>query len=201
MKKLFFIAAMALTSLSASAQHQVGGVTLQPNLSMTLATVTDNDDNKMKVGIAAGAELEYQATEMLGLAGGVQYAMQGAKNDNDKLNLDYLNIPLRAKVYVAPGFSINAGVQFGFLLNSKWDVLEYFPGVKEKDILQTFDFSIPMGVSYEISNVVIDARYNLGVTDITKDFSKTLPDGSEIAVDSKARNSVFMLTVGYRFDL
>ena len=86
MKKLFFIAAMALTSLSASAQHQVGGVTLQPNLSMTLATVTDDDDNKMKVGIAAGAELEYQATEMLGLAGGVQYAMQGAKNDNDKLN-------------------------------------------------------------------------------------------------------------------
>ena len=114
MKKLFFIAAMALTSLSASAQHQVGGVTLQPNLSMTLATVTGDDDNKMKVGIAAGAELEYQATEMLGLAGGVQYAMQGGKADHDiKLNLDYLNIPLRAKVYVAPGFSINAGVQFG----------------------------------------------------------------------------------------
>lgn len=47
--------------------------------------------------------------------------------------------------------------------------------------------SIPVGLSYEISNVVLDARYNWGVT---KAF-----DG----LDSK--NSVFQVTIGYKFQL
>lgn len=190
MKKLFIVAAMALVSMGASAQHTVGGFTLQPQVGMTLSTLTKADDNKMKVGIVAGAELEYQVTDMIGIAGGVNYAMQGSAFDDDfdddNSNLDYLNIPLRAKVYVAPGFSLNAGVQFGFLMNAKHGDDDI------KDYCETFDFSIPMGVSYEISNVVIDARYNLGLTQVNKKMEK---------VDVKSKNSVFMLTVGYRFDL
>ena len=129
------------------------------------------------------AELEYQATDMLGIAAGVNYSMQGCAydHDDDNLNLDYLNIPIRAKVYVAPGFSLNGGVQFGFNTRAKWGDLDLDKGY------ESFDFSIPLGASYEISNVVIDARYNLGLTKVAK------------AGDGK--NSVIMLTVGYRFDL
>ena len=83
MKKLFIVAAMALVSMGASAQHAVGGFTLQPQVGMTLSTLTKADDNKMKVGIVAGAELEYQVTDMIGIAGGVNYAMQGSAFDDD----------------------------------------------------------------------------------------------------------------------
>ena len=193
MKKLFLATMLVLASMSASAQHAVGGFTLQPQVGMTLATVTSFDDAKMKVGLVAGAEVEYQATDMLGIAGGLQYAMQGSAIDgaDDNLNLDYLNIPIRAKVYVAPGFSIIAGVQFGFLTREKagdYDI---------KDYTESFDFSIPLGASYEISNVVIDARYNLGLTKLSKE--KKVGDAWVDGSDSK--NSVIMLTVGYRFDL
>lgn len=175
---------MVLVSVGASAQHAVGGLTLQPQVGMTISTFTSKDNAKMKVGLVAGAELEYQATDMLGIAAGVQYAMQGSAVDgfDDNQNYDYLNIPIRAKVYVAPGFSINGGMQFGFLTRAKWDDADL------KDQAESFDFSIPLGASYEISNVVIDAHYNLGLTKVPKKGG-----------DSK--NSVIMLTVGYRFDL
>ena len=49
------------------------------------------------------------------------------------------------------------------------------------------DFSIPVGISYEYNNFVVDGRYNFGVTKIIDGF------------DSK--NSVFQITLGYKFDL
>ncbi len=51
------------------------------------------------------------------------------------------------------------------------------------------DFSIPLGLSYEISDFVIDARYNLGVANINDHGI------------GKIRNSVIMLTVGYKIPL
>ena len=59
-----------------------------------------------------------------------------------------------------------------------------------KDECNTFDFSIPVGVSYEFDNhIVIDARYNIGITNINK--------GGDVT----NRNSVFLATVGYKFRL
>jgi hypothetical protein len=42
-----------------------------------------------------------------------------------------------------------------------------------------------MGISYEFSDFVIDARYNLGLTKTNKEGDKSI------------KNSVFMLTLGY----
>jgi hypothetical protein len=52
---------------------------------------------------------------------------------------------------------------------------------------KTVDFSIPVGMSYEINNFVFDARYNWGVTKVF--------DGSD------SKNSVFQITLGYKLDL
>ena len=60
-------------------------------------------------------------------------------------------------------------------------------GSKEVDSAESFDFSIPVGLSYEFNNVVLDARYNFGVTSVA--------DGGD------AKNSVFQFTLGYKFAL
>ena len=165
MKKFLLAAAMVLVSVGASAQHAVGGLTLQPRVGLSLATITKTDDTSLRAGLLAGAELEYQVNDMLGLAGAVEYAMQGTANDHtDNLNLDYINIPLRAKVYLAPGFSVNGGIQLGFMTSAKIDGKD-FSDLYDK----SFDFSIPIGASYEISNIVIDARYNFGLTSVRGD--------------------------------
>ena len=49
--------------------------------------------------------------------------------------------------------------------------------------------SIPVGLSYEYANVVLDARYNWGVTKVA-DLG-----------DNSPKNSVFQITLGYKFDL
>jgi len=51
------------------------------------------------------------------------------------------------------------------------------------------DLSIPLGVSYEFENVIIDARYLFGLSNIYK---------TDLV---KSRNSVVQLSVGYRFQL
>ena len=91
-------------------------------------------------------------------------------------------------VYFAKGLAVKAGVQPGFKASSK--VKAEFGGESASasyDGLKSFDFSIPVGLSYEYNNVVLDARYNIGMTK-TYDF-----------INSK--NSVFQITLGYKFEL
>lgn len=102
--------------------------------------------------------------------------MQGAKADDETSKLDYINIPILANVYVTKGLAVKLGIQPAFNVNSKADV-----------DAKSFDFSIPVGLSYEFSNVVLDARYNWGLTKIFE--------------NGDSKNSVFQITLGYKFDL
>lgn len=124
--------------------------------------------------------------------------MQGCKEDEIKINSDYLNIPLLAHFYVADGLALNVGIQPGILVSSKIKVQGV--SVDVDDLFETFDFSIPLGLSYEISNFVIDARYNLGVTKVIKGENWDI-DEWNISSKPDIRNSVFQITLGYRFDL
>ena len=72
------------------------------------------------------------------------------------------------------------------------DFIDEIQKVENNDLggvgkVKTFDFSIPVGASYEYQNFVLDARYNIGVTKVI--------DGLD------CRNSVFQLTLGYKFKL
>ena len=91
MKKFLLLGAMLVCGMVAKAQF-----VLTPQVGATLATATDYDDSKMKVGLVAGANLEYPITEAFSVSGGLLYTMQGSafKDADDKTKLDYLNIPM-----------------------------------------------------------------------------------------------------------
>ena len=182
MKKFFMIAAMMVATLTASAQNEAGQISIMPKAGITLATVTKFNDTKMRVGFVGGVEAEYGISEMFGLTGGLLYSLQGTavKGGGDNINLHYLNIPILAQVYPVKGLAIKAGIQPGFLLSAKY-------GSAKIDNKKSFDFAIPVGLSYEISNVVIDARYNIGLTKWVE--------------GSSSKNSVFQFTLGYKFKL
>ena len=195
MKKLMMIAAMMLMSMGAFAQNEVGQFTLKPMVGMTLANIT-NIDGKIKVGLAAGVEAEYGITETFGVSGGVLYSMEGSKNkDNSdfKTNLDYINVPILANAYLFKGFAVKVGVQPGFLVRAKEKYSNGGITVDGdiKDACNKVQLSIPIGVSYEYADFVLDARYNWGLTNTFKN------DNS----DKKSHNSVFMFTLGYKFAL
>ncbi len=192
------IAAMMVAAISANAQNEVGQFTLMPKAGINISKVT-NSDSKTKVGLVAGVEAEYGIAENFGLQFGVLYSMQGDKpkvgSGSDKL--DYINIPIMAQYYVIPGLAIKAGVQPGFLVRAK-EKFDYENGgiavhtdADIKDACNKVDFSIPVGISYEYKSFVLDARYNIGLTKVYKsDYS-----------DKSCRNSVFAITLGYKFAL
>lgn len=200
MKKFIASALMLFAASTATfAQHEVGSFTLQPKVGVNIASLTKSDGADPRIGLAAGVEGEYQATDIFSLSAGVIYSQQGNKYDESYGNsnvkftnkLDYINIPIMANVYVVKGLAVKLGVQPAFNVNSKFSTVANVAGTETKKSVDTdvksFDFSIPVGLSYEYNNVVLDARYNWGLTKIA--------DGSD------SKNSVFQITLGYKFDL
>ena len=190
MKKIFMMAVMAVAALTANAQQEAGTFSIQPKAGLNVSSLS-GDGTKAKAGFTAGVEGMYQATEKFGVSAAVMYSMQGAKVKNAtdaKVNYGYINIPILANYYVVKGLAIKAGIQPGFMVSAKAKQGDASADIK--DYCKKFDFAIPVGVSYEIANVVIDARYNIGLTKTMKG------DGVE-----KTKNSVFQFTVGYKFGL
>ena len=185
MKKLFVIAVMLVATLSANAQNEVGQWSIKPMAGINLATMTKADDSKMRVGLAAGVDFAVGAAENFEISFGALYSMQGVKQkflgDDVTFKLDYINIPVLANYYVARGFAIKAGVQPGFNVYKKAKVAGESADV---DGVKGFALSIPVGLSYEFSNFVIDARYNWGLTKAIK--------------DSDSKHSYFTFTLGYK---
>ena len=195
MKKLMMIAVMAIFAMTASAQNtnrEVGAFTLQPKVGLTIGsfsgeyiTVGGKVENKKRVGFTAGLEGEIYATNWLGIALGLNYAQQGWKFGDVKCKYDYLNVPLVADFYVARGLALKTGVQLGFLMNAKWDDLNF------KDDSNKTNFSIPIGISYEFSNVVLDLRYNVALSKVNKNATDNY----------KYRSDLVQITIGYKFEL
>lgn len=191
MKKIMLVAALMLSSVATFAQHAVGSFNLQPKVGVSIANVTEFKGTDPRVGVVAGLEGEYQATDIFSVSAGVLYSMQGAKANWDNLidatnRLDYINVPIMANVYVVKGLAVKLGVQPGFNVSNKISANNRAT-VDNLVKAQSVDVAIPVGVSYEYNNFQLDARYNWGVTKVYE--------------GSKAKNSVFQITLGYKFDL
>ena len=213
-KTLLAIVVAVLSATSVMAQSEAGSAYIKPMVGGTLSTLTKLDDTKMKLGLVGGAEFGYQVSDQFAVTAGALVTMQGAKSKkmtfmddsgisvtgDGKYSMTYLNIPVMANYYVAPGLAIKAGIQPGFLLSNKITAT-YKVGGAEMDFESTstegfnkFYLSIPLGLSYEFDDFVIDARYNLGLSSIYKSKLNDL-------YGVKPKNSVIMLTVGYKIPL
>lgn len=186
------MAVVMLASVASYAQQAVGTFTLQPKIGMNVASLTKSDGADPRIGLAAGVEAEYQATDIFSISAGLIYSMQGNKYEEKGITstqkLDYINIPILANVYVVKGLAVKLGIQPAFNVSDKVKVSGGSTSItKDYTDAESFDFSIPVGLSYEYSNVVFDARYNFGVTKVW--------DGGD------PMNSVFQITLGYKFAL
>lgn len=182
---------MLLASAATFAQNSVGQFTFAPKVGLNIADFQKCEGSDARFGLVAGGEFEYGLSDMVGLSFGALYSMQGAKYKNggttETLKADYINIPLLANVYVAPGFAVKLGLQPGFNVNSEYKAARGSSSVTTSVDAKTVDLSIPIGVSYQFDNIVIDGRYNWGLTKVYE--------------NSDYKNSVFQITVGYKFAL
>lgn len=224
MKKIMMIAAMMVANLSANAQNKVGQLSIKPTIGLNFASLTKFDNTKTRTGLNIGLEAEYGVTEKFGVTAGLFYSQQGAKAkegnyaqvflDNNEeflggwsfdgkatVRLDYLNIPIMAQYYLAPGLAIKAGIQPGFNVLKKTylngtltqagvqggNVRQVDESYKIDGGVKSFAFAFPVGISYEYANFVLDARYNIGVTKALDYLT--------------SHHSVFSITLGYKIPL
>ena len=227
MKRIITLAFLSAISLASFAQSKAGTWSVIPHVGVSIASLThqsggievgDNQSQELKPqarpGFTGGVDVMYQASDNVGLSLGLSYVQAGCKykdvDDNGVTwhdhydRMDYISVPLVAHSYIAPGLSINVGVAPSFLIYGNYhagmqtqdvDTDGHRTNVKEAEIdqdikkgLRNFTLSIPVGISYEYENVVLDARYNVGVLNAYK-YGLT------------ARNKVFEVSVGYKFDL
>ena len=135
MRKTLLVAATLLLSVCANAQMAVGSWTLQPKAGVNIATMTNAENGKVRLGLVAGAELGYQASPLLSITAGALYSQQGVNSDVDiyysnsnsqpdvrmemTFKMDYVNIPILVNFYVADGLAVKMGIQPGILINDK----------------------------------------------------------------------------------
>ena len=99
---------------------------------------------------------------------GVRYTDE---NVNTRYIFDYINLPVLFQYMFDNGFRLQAGPQVGFLINARSKYNNNVTNIK--DAYNPIDFGISIGASYVFppTGFGIDARFNLGLTDINQDNS------------------------------
>lgn len=228
MKKIILVALCLMSLGSVWAQKRVGEFSVIPRVGLNMSNLgdcniytTENEQLKSRIrpDFMLGADVEYQLLEPLGVSIGAFYSRQGCRwpdfseeyitDDKSKVtssimeqayNLQYINIPVSAKLYANDFISFHAGVQAGILLDAKYhyvisDLKEPVEGDKEftsethNEKMQNMNsvvWSIPLGASLEYQNVIVDVQYSFPLSRFNK-------------IISKGGNRVWTFSVGYRF--
>jgi hypothetical protein len=173
MKFLFGFLTAILISGIASAQHAnspAGHVNFGIKGGMNLYDI-HNDDNTnydLKTGYHFGFLGHIHFNKQFAIQPEIVYSNQGAKYSSTNYILDYLNVPVLFQYMFDNGFRLQAGPQAGFVIRAKSKIGNDI--TDNRDAYKTIDFGVSIGASYVFppTGFGIDARYNLGFTNINK---------------------------------
>lgn len=180
MKKLVLVALVLFGGTMAFSQEIDLGIKAGANFS----TITDASGLDNKTGFQAGVFAGLKFSDNVGIQADLLYSQQGAKFDLGDFDLTYVNIPVVLKFYVAQGFNLQAGPQFGFIVDDK--IRTVIGDIEGQIDAEKTDVSGIVGAGYDFPfGIRLDARYNFGLTDVVK--------------DGNGKNSVFSVALGYSF--
>lgn len=216
MKKSALVFALLAMVCSMNGQPQAGKFSLTPKIGVNWSKTTHNQywmaipeiskeelaklkDTDKKAGIVVGLDADYMFTKWLGATLGVTYSNEGFKKFNVTQDLNYLNISVLANIYTFKGLALKSGIQYGILLGAHNDIkyreatkeaLGYDPNNNKRDY-RNENWSIPIAVSYEYKNIVLDLRYNIGIKKNIYSYD----------VNDDYKTKSLWLTLGYKFTL
>jgi len=124
----------------------------------------------------------------------ISYSVQGTKAKVELLggpnlveyNLEYLQVPVLAKIYLSQNLSIEVGPSLNFLVKDE----EIYKYTTINNVGSNFEFSGVLGVSYKVKGGFFGSlRY---INGFTVALDREL-------MDEDAKNRVFQLGIGYMF--
>lgn len=182
MKKILISIALLLGALSASAQFHA-------DLRVGVAASAFGDRH-LKMGVRAGAGVEYLLSERWGFRSGLFFSMKGATTSNNVFNYDsdkavrlsYLDLPVEALVSfrLSPHsrLALHGGPYVARLLHSA------LPG-DACFTVRRWDVGVGFGADFLVGHFVVGPEVQYGLTRLTR-------PGSD-------HNTTYALTLGYRF--
>jgi hypothetical protein len=191
-KQLFVVLTIVgvLGVTEARAQDR-GGVRVGVNAA-TLAIDEEDFDPKVRMGLVVGLFGVVPVNSTLAFQPEVLFSQQGAKveegSDEGKIKLDFLQVPLLARVKLGSNSPAHllVGPSFGF--RTKAEVESNGETEDIKDEVESMDVGLVTGVAVNAGPAVVDARYTWGL----RNLDKSVDPG-------KVKNRVFSFSVGLRF--
>lgn len=209
MRKIALLIALTIFGLT-QANAQNFGFKGGYNYSSFNGDVAKDNTLKGLSGFYVGALLELPLGDVISLQPEVIYSRQGAAWEQKNilgefkkdLKLDYLNIPVMAKVNLGPLF-LQGGVQFGFLVGKP--EVSYTRGAQrvtekvDKDAYASFDFGVGAGLGVNLSqHFFVEARYTHSLTNALDPNNNSLKN-AHISDDNNFKNAVLSLGLGVKF--
>ena len=214
MRKIALLIALTIFGLT-QANAQNFGFKGGYNYSSFNGDVAKDNTLKGLSGFYVGALLELPLGDVISLQPEVIYSRQGAAWEKDynmpilgkgslknDLRLDYLNIPVMAKVNLGPLF-LQGGVQFGFLVG-KPETSSTVNGRRiteevDKDAYASFDFGVGAGLGVNLNqHFFIEARYTHSLTNALDPDNNSLKN-ARISDDNNFKNAVLSVGLGVKF--
>ena len=191
MNKKLILAVSLLLSVTANLQAQHVNIGVKAGLNVFNINNDNGVNYDAKTGLHIGLLGHIHLAKQLAFQPELVFSAQGAKyklaGNDVKIKLNYINVPLMIQYMFDNGFRIQAGPQIGFLASAKSEVNSNSTDIKSN--LKGVDFALGAGVGYvhPPSGFGVDARYNLGLSNIN--------DNSSV----KSTNRGFQLGVFYLF--
>lgn len=216
MRKLLIMLAATLLSVPAVGFAQAPSFGLKGGLNMANYGGRRIVTSDYRAGLNLGAFVSIPVTATLAIQPEVFFSRKGGKNTgydyddmpqdgfaappigvyiHEKSSNDYVEIPLLFKLDASlPGESIRpilfAGPAAGIMLSGKGS---FYMDDQYKEQFNTVDFSLIIGGGVEFGKLSLDARYNLGLSSIAKDYDSSI---GVIKGDIKSR--AFTVMAGVR---
>lgn len=200
MKKLVLGAAIAMSSLTFAQQF---GIKAGMNVS-SLSKDAGLDDSKSKIGFNAGLFMNAPLGQNFSIQPEILYNNLGDKVSYKNLagneyasvarNLDYIAVPVMFQYNATPEFYLEAGPEFGFLVNAKVKTDNSVLNTTtisslDTDAYKDFNMGIGLGAGYYFTpKIGLTARYVAGLTDV---YSSNNGD--------KVKNNNFQVGLAYKF--
>jgi outer membrane protein with beta-barrel domain len=187
MKTFFALILIIAISMNLQAQRTDAYLGIKAGVNVASLNVEDGQDLNSIVSAHLGALVHIHVSPHFAIQPELFLSGQGGENGDDKVKLAYLNLPVLFQYMAGDGFRLHTGPQLGVLLKAKEKI-----GDAEYTVTNSFDnidFGWEFGASYQFpgSGVGLDARYTLGLTDVTE------------SSNSNAQNRVFAFGLFYQF--
>ena len=212
MKKIAFLIIIAVCGFS-QVRAQNFGVKAGYNYSTLSGETSSISTIEGLSGFYIGGLVELPISNVLSIQPELIFSRQGVdlrqglknlsiRTDTSEIRLDYLNIPVMAKVNLGPIF-LEGGVQFGFLVNKpkvdSYIANVYLRNLLDKDSYNSFDFGVGAGLGVKLNqHFFVETRYTYSLTNVFDPNDRHFKS-SLISDGDNFKNSVFSIGLGMKF--